>query len=91
MLQPRRGVCRQISPEFSPLREAFFARPAPASSLLRTLLRQVSTRFKPEEIGAYSKGEKYDPASDFPPELRQIGSDFSSAGQPPHPRNQRLK
>jgi hypothetical protein len=28
---------------------------------------------------AYSKGEKYDPASDFPPELLQIGSDFSSA------------
>src|ERR1700683_1834741 len=29
---------------------------------------------------AYSKGEKYDPARDFPPELLQIGSDFSSAG-----------
>src|SRR5580700_2198785 len=29
---------------------------------------------------AYSKGEKYDPANDFPPELLQIGSDFSSAG-----------
>jgi hypothetical protein len=29
---------------------------------------------------ACSKGEKYDPASDFPPELLQIGSDFSSAG-----------
>src|ERR1700680_351918 len=29
---------------------------------------------------AYSKGEKYDPASDFPPEILQIGSDFSSAG-----------
>jgi hypothetical protein len=29
---------------------------------------------------AYSEGEKYDPASDFPPELVQIGSDFSSAG-----------
>jgi hypothetical protein len=27
---------------------------------------------------AHSKGEKYDPASDFPPELLQIGSDFSS-------------
>jgi hypothetical protein len=27
---------------------------------------------------AYSKGEKYDPASDFPPEILQIGSDFSS-------------
>src|SRR5580658_10005192 len=29
---------------------------------------------------AYSKGETYDPASDFPPEILQIGSDFSSAG-----------
>src|SRR5580704_11919024 len=29
---------------------------------------------------AHSKGEKYDPARDFPPELLQIGSDFSSAG-----------
>jgi hypothetical protein len=29
---------------------------------------------------AYSKGEKYDPATDFPPEILQIGSDFSSAG-----------
>jgi hypothetical protein len=29
---------------------------------------------------AHSKGEKYDPASDFPPELLQIGSDFSTAG-----------
>jgi hypothetical protein len=29
---------------------------------------------------AYSKGEKYDPARDFPPEILQIGSDFSSAG-----------
>src|SRR5580658_7456836 len=29
---------------------------------------------------AQSKGEKYDPAADFPPELLQIGSDFSSAG-----------
>src|ERR1700683_1644168 len=29
---------------------------------------------------AYSKGEKYDPTSDFPPEILQIGSDFSSAG-----------
>jgi len=29
---------------------------------------------------AYSKGEKYDPALDFPPEILQIGSDFSSAG-----------
>ena len=29
---------------------------------------------------AHSKGEKYDPARDFPPELLQIGSDFSTAG-----------
>jgi hypothetical protein len=29
---------------------------------------------------AHSKGEEYDPASDFPPELLQIGSDFLSAG-----------
>src|SRR5580692_9966431 len=29
---------------------------------------------------AYSKGEQYDPASDFPPEILAIGSDFSSAG-----------
>jgi hypothetical protein len=29
---------------------------------------------------AHSKGEKYDPASDFPPKFLQIGSDFSSAG-----------
>src|SRR6202451_4064920 len=29
---------------------------------------------------AYSKGEKYDPASDFPPEILQIGCDFSRAG-----------
>ena len=29
---------------------------------------------------AKSKGEKYDAAKDFPPELLQIGSDFSSAG-----------
>ncbi len=29
---------------------------------------------------AYSKGEKYDPANDFPPEILSIGSDFSSAG-----------
>ncbi len=29
---------------------------------------------------AYSKGQKYDPASDFPPEIVQIGSDFSTAG-----------
>src|SRR6202046_1092495 len=28
---------------------------------------------------AKSKGEKYDPVKDFPPELLQIGSDFSSA------------
>jgi hypothetical protein len=28
---------------------------------------------------AHSKSEKYDPASDFPPELLQIGPDFSSA------------
>jgi hypothetical protein len=40
---------------------------------------------------AYSKGEKYDPASDFPPELLQIGSDFSSAGiRRLVARNQRL-
>src|ERR1700691_1363574 len=29
---------------------------------------------------AYSKGEPYDPASDFPPELLHIGSDFSITG-----------
>ena len=29
---------------------------------------------------AHSKGEKYNPARDFPPEMLQIGSDFSSAG-----------
>jgi hypothetical protein len=29
---------------------------------------------------AHSKGEKYDPARDFPPELLQNGSDFSAAG-----------
>jgi hypothetical protein len=29
---------------------------------------------------AQSKGEKYNPVNDFPPELLQIGSDFSSAG-----------
>jgi hypothetical protein len=29
---------------------------------------------------AYSKGEKYDPVRDFPPEILQLGSDFSSAG-----------
>src|ERR1700691_3856223 len=29
---------------------------------------------------AYSKGEKYDPANDFPPEILATGSDFSSAG-----------
>jgi hypothetical protein len=29
---------------------------------------------------AHSKGEKYDPATDFPPERLQIGSDFSTAG-----------
>jgi hypothetical protein len=29
---------------------------------------------------AQSKGEKYDPARDFPPEILQTGSDFSSAG-----------
>jgi hypothetical protein len=29
---------------------------------------------------AYSKGKEYDPASDFPPEILQLGSDFSSAG-----------
>jgi hypothetical protein len=40
---------------------------------------------------AYSKGEKYDPASDFPPEILQIGSDFSSAGiRRLIDRNQRL-
>ncbi|MGA3235516.1 MAG: hypothetical protein ABSG03_04385 [Bryobacteraceae bacterium] len=40
---------------------------------------------------AYSKGEKYDPARDFPPEILQIGSDFSSAGiRRLVDRNQRL-
>jgi len=40
---------------------------------------------------AYSKGEKYDPANDFPPEILQIGSDFSSAGiRRLIDRNQRL-
>jgi hypothetical protein len=40
---------------------------------------------------AYSKGEKYDPARDFPPEILQIGSDFSSAGiRRLIARNQRL-
>src|SRR6202046_578204 len=40
---------------------------------------------------AYSKGEQYDPASDFPPEILQIGSDFSSAGiRRLIDRNQRL-
>jgi hypothetical protein len=40
---------------------------------------------------AYSKGEKYDPASDFPPEILQIGSDFSTAGiRRLISRNQRL-
>jgi hypothetical protein len=29
---------------------------------------------------SHSRGEKYDPASGFPPALLQIGSDFSSAG-----------
>src|SRR6204780_1499007 len=29
---------------------------------------------------AYSKGEKYDPANDFPPEIVRTGSDFSTAG-----------
>src|SRR6202050_4031277 len=29
---------------------------------------------------AHSKGEPYDPASDFPPGLLQLGSDFSTAG-----------
>jgi hypothetical protein len=29
---------------------------------------------------AHSKGEKYDPASDFPPGLLQIGSDYSTTG-----------
>jgi hypothetical protein len=40
---------------------------------------------------AYSKGEKYDPANDFPPEILSIGSDFSSAGiRRLIARNQRL-
>jgi hypothetical protein len=40
---------------------------------------------------AYSKGEKYDPANDFPPEILAIGSDFSSAGiRRLITRNQRL-
>jgi hypothetical protein len=40
---------------------------------------------------AYSKGKKYDPANDFPPEILQIGSDFSSAGiRRLIDRNQRL-
>jgi hypothetical protein len=40
---------------------------------------------------AYSKGEKYDPATDFPPEILAIGSDFSSAGiRRLISRNQRL-
>jgi hypothetical protein len=40
---------------------------------------------------AYSKGEQYDPANDFPPELLQLGSDFSSAGiRRLIDRNQRL-
>jgi hypothetical protein len=40
---------------------------------------------------AYSKGEQYDPAADFPPEILQIGSDFSSAGiRRLITRNQRL-
>jgi hypothetical protein len=40
---------------------------------------------------AYSKGEKYDPATDFPPEILAIGSDFSSAGiRRLIDRNQRL-
>ncbi|MGA3236625.1 MAG: hypothetical protein ABSG03_10005 [Bryobacteraceae bacterium] len=40
---------------------------------------------------AYSKGEKYDPARDFPPEILQIGSDFSIAGiRRLVARNQRL-
>src|SRR5580698_8083438 len=40
---------------------------------------------------AYSKGEKYDPATDFPPEILAIGSDFSSAGiRHLIDRNQRL-
>src|SRR5580698_5684426 len=40
---------------------------------------------------AYSKGEKYDPANDFPPEILQIGSDFSSTGiRRLIARNQRL-
>src|SRR5580658_9382071 len=40
---------------------------------------------------AYSKGEKYDPANDFPPEILQLGSDFSIAGiRRLIDRNQRL-
>jgi hypothetical protein len=40
---------------------------------------------------AYSKGEKYDPANDFPPEILAIGSDFSPAGiRRLIDRNQRL-
>jgi len=40
---------------------------------------------------AYSKGEKYDPARDFPPEIVQIGSDFSTPGiRRLIDRNQRL-
>lgn len=40
---------------------------------------------------AHSKGEAYDPAADFPPELVNIGFDFSSAGiQRLIARNQRL-
>jgi hypothetical protein len=40
---------------------------------------------------AYSKGEKYDPANDFPPEILAIGSDFSITGiRRRVGRNQRL-
>jgi len=54
---------------------------------LRTLRaeRQAARKQALEEVQllaqlAYSKGEKYDPAADFPPEILAIGSDFSSAG-----------
>jgi hypothetical protein len=53
---------------------------------LRTLRaeRQSARKQALEEVQllaqlAKSKGEKYNPANDFPPELLQIGSDFSSA------------
>jgi hypothetical protein len=67
-------------------------------ALLRTLRaeRQAAHRQALEEAQllaqlAYSKGEPYDPADDFPPELLQIGSDFSAAGiRRLIARNQRL-